>query len=129
MTWKDTLSIGIPEIDKQHKELCDHIDRLYTAGSQGKSADEAIKILEFLEQYTIKHFAQEEKLQREINYPKYNEHKEMHTKFINKIADLKKDMVETGATIALIININQTISDWLVKHIMTVDKDLKKFIK
>ena len=62
--WKDSLKIGVPLIDSEHKELCDRIDRLFAACSQGKGRDEIMKTVEFLESYTIKHFSDEEKLQR-----------------------------------------------------------------
>lgn len=128
VTWRENLAIGIPEIDQQHKELCDKIDSLYDACSRGKGADEAIKILEFLESYTIRHFADEEKLQLKLQYPKYQQHKKMHADFVKQIAGLKKEMLASGATVPMVININHTISDWLVKHIMQVDAELKKYI-
>jgi hemerythrin len=128
MTWKESLSIGIPEIDKQHKELCDKIDSLYDACSHGKGAAEAVKILDFLESYTTRHFADEEKIQLKIQYPKYQQHKKLHADFIKEIARLKKEMLASGATIAMVVNINQTISDWLVNHILRVDSELKKYV-
>ncbi len=97
MTWKDSFLIGFPEIDKQHKELCEKIDDLYDACSRGKGADEVLKTLDFLESYTIRHFAEEEKLQREIHYPKFPQHKELHANFVGKIAQMKKEMISSGA--------------------------------
>lgn len=128
MTWKDSLSIGIPEIDKQHKDLCDKIDSLYDACAKGKGADEAVKILNFLESYTIRHFADEEKFQLKIQYPKYQQHKKMHDDFVKEIADLKKQLLASGTTMPMVIHINQTISGWLVNHIMQTDAELKKYV-
>ncbi len=129
MTWKDYFSVGIPEIDRQHKQLCDKIDELYDACSHGKGAEEALKVLDFLESYTIKHFSEEEKIQQAIQYPKYQQHKALHTDFIGQIAKLKQEMTASGATIPMVIHINQVISDWLINHIMKVDKELKNYVK
>lgn len=129
MMWKDSFSIGIPEIDRQHKELCDKIDDLYEACSQKKGAGEAVKMLDFLASYTVKHFADEEKLQLEINYPKYEQHKKMHDDFIDQVTKLKQEITDSGATIPMVIKTNRTISDWLVKHIIGVDKELKNYTK
>jgi|GEM_PF-2239595 len=30
MTWKDNFPLGIPQIDKQHRELWDIVDKLYS---------------------------------------------------------------------------------------------------
>ncbi|MPM82911.1 Bacteriohemerythrin [bioreactor metagenome] len=129
MTWKDSYAVGIPAIDKQHKELCDIVDQLYAASASGKSAQEALKTLQFLESYTLRHFADEERLQLSSGYPKYQQHKAMHTDFISQVTKLKKDMEATGVTIPLIISINQVISNWLINHILKVDRELKDYVK
>ncbi len=128
MTWKDNFSIGIPEIDKQHKELCDKIDELYAACSQGKAAAEISKTLDFLASYTVKHFADEERLQQKINYPKFMQHKAKHTDFAKQVAKLKSDLAASGMKTATVISVNNTISSWLVEHIMKEDKQLKDYI-
>jgi hemerythrin len=128
MTWKDSFSIGIPEIDKQHRELCDQVDKLFDACQQRKGAEEVTKVLNFLESYTVKHFADEERLQQKIKYPKYLQHKAMHTDFINQVAKLKKEAIESGATVSVVIKLNQTISDWLVHHIKETDSELKNYM-
>ncbi len=127
MTWKDSYSIGIPQIDKQHKELCDQIDRLYDAGSKGKGADEAKKVLDFLEKYTIKHFADEEAFQLKVKNPDYTQHKAKHTAFLNQVKKLKQEAIQNGMGVSTVIQINQTISTWLIDHIKNTDSSLKKF--
>lgn len=128
MTWKENFAIGIPEIDRQHKQLCDKIDELFAACSQGKGTDECLKTINFLESYTIRHFADEEKLQQKINYPKFQQHKALHTAFAKQVATLKKDATEKGLTIPAVININNIISSWLINHIMKEDKQLQAFV-
>ena len=129
MTWKESFAIGIPEIDNQHKELFERIDNLYAACAQGKGTSEVLETLNFLENYTIEHFADEEKLQLRIQYPKYQQHRGYHTGFINQVASLKKEMLDSGVTILMVIHINNIVSKWLINHIMTVDKELKSYIK
>ncbi len=127
--WRDSLKIGVTLIDSEHRELCDRIDRLFAACSQGKGRDEIVKTLEFLESYTIKHFSDEEKLQRSSSYPKVAEHKAMHEFFIKKIADLKKDIVEHGASVGVVSQTNYFLMDWLLNHIQKVDTELANYIK
>ena len=127
MTWRDSLALGIPQIDKQHRELCDQIDKLFEAGSRGKGSEELLNVLNFLESYTVRHFAEEEKLQLQIKYPKYQQHKALHAEFTAKIAKMKKEATEKGVNVALVISLNQTISGWLLEHIKTVDADYAKY--
>lgn len=128
MTWKDTFKIGIPEIDRQHKQLCDQIDSLFAACAQGKGTEEALKTLTFLETYALRHFADEELQQQKLKYPKYQQHKALHSEFVGKLTKMKKDMLANGATLATVIQINQVISDWLVNHILKVDAELRDFV-
>lgn len=127
MTWRDSFALGIPQIDKQHRELCDQIDKLYEAGSKGKGADEVVKTLNFLESYTVKHFSDEEKLQQQIKYPQAAQHKAKHTEFINKITKMKKDATASGVNITMVITLNQMISTWLIEHIKSADADYAKY--
>jgi len=55
--WTQNLSIGVAEIDNQHKELFKRINNLLDAISQGKGKQELFAVLEFLEDYSKFHFA------------------------------------------------------------------------
>ncbi len=129
MMWKDSLLIGVREIDVQHKELCDKIDALFDACKLGKGRDEIIKTMEFLQEYTVKHFHDEEVLQQQSGYPKCKEHKAIHEAFIKQVAMLKDELQKDGASIALVAKINALVIDWLIKHIKNVDKELAQYIK
>ena len=127
--WKESLKIGVDVIDSQHKELCNHIDALFNACNSGKGRDEIFKTLEFLEDYTIKHFSNEERLQLSSSYPKYKEHKKLHEYFKKQIADLKNDIAKNGATVASVSKTNYFLMNWLLNHIQRVDKELANYIK
>lgn len=129
MTWKNNLSLGIPNVDNQHKQMCDSIDNLYAACSEGKGKDEVLNILNFLESYVIEHFTAEEKLQLDINYPKYRQHKKTHKEFTDLVLLLRKEIDTYGPSSTLVIKMNKSLSAWLVNHIMYVDMDIKKYIK
>lgn len=129
MMWKESLKIGVPLIDSEHKELCDRIDGLFTACGKGQGKEELVEIVEFLEIYTIQHFSDEEKLQRSCGYPKVKEHKALHTFFTGKIADLKTDIQNNGVNVATISKTNYFLMDWLLNHIQQVDAELAQYIK
>jgi hemerythrin len=129
MMWNDGLKIGVPLIDSEHRELCDRIDRLLAACSAGKGRDEISKTVDFLHEYTIKHFGDEERLQQSSGYPKYSEHKAMHEYFVSKIVELQNELREKGANVATISKTNYFLMDWLLNHIQKVDTELAQYIK
>lgn len=128
MTWKDNFSIGIPQIDEQHRGLCDQIDKLFDACTRGKGNDEVLQTLDFLVDYTFRHFADEEAFQLKIKYPKYQQHKLKHIEFLKQVTKYKKEATERGVNVGIVIKTNQMISNWLIDHIRETDGDLKNYI-
>lgn len=129
LMWTQNLAVGVELIDQQHKKWFEKADQLFEAGKQGKSKDYIVKMFDFLDEYTKTHFKDEEKYMLSIKYPEYNVQKQLHTGFISKLADLRKEYEASGANISVIINANQMILDWLVKHISMQDKKIGEFAK
>jgi hemerythrin len=127
--WKDSLLIGVPQIDNQHRKLVEAIDALLAACSQGHGRDAIEKTLYFVVDYTKKHFSDEEKLQAQYGYPGLAAHTRIHTQFITTVSGLVSDFKQNGPNIALTGKINKTLVDWLINHITIEDKKIGDFIK
>ncbi|MGE5629792.1 MAG: bacteriohemerythrin [Caulobacteraceae bacterium] len=129
IAWREDLSIGVEKIDSQHKELISRIDGLFEACNKGKGKEEVVKVIDYLGDYVIVHFSDEEELQKKYGYPEYNSHKKMHAQFIEDFKGLKGQLEKEGVTPALIIQMNRKLLDWLLNHIKKVDKQLGVFLK
>lgn len=122
--WTQNLSIGVAEIDNQHKELFKRINNLLDAISQGKGKQELFAVLEFLEDYSKFHFAKEEKLMLAHHYSAYKVHKAEHERFIQELNGLKKKFETAGASLALVVEVQRKTIDWLIEHISKIDKQM-----
>lgn len=129
ITWKEDLSIGVDQIDNQHKELIGRIDGLFEACNKGKGKEEVLKVIDYLGDYVVTHFSDEEGLQKKYRYPGYNSHKLLHTQFIKDFGTLKDSLNKDGVTPILIIKMNKLLIDWLLNHIKKTDKELGVFLK
>lgn len=127
--WTEALSVGIDEIDNQHKELFKQIDRLLNACNQGKGAPAVAEIIKFLEEYVDVHFKTEVGLMDKYHYPDAPEHKAQHAEFIGTFLDLKKQFETDGPGVHIVILTNRVVVDWLNKHIRRIDKKLGEFLK
>lgn len=127
--WRENLATGHEEIDQQHMELFRRFNTLLTACNQGKGKDEVHGLLLFLGDYIRTHFALEEQLQVQHGYAGYAAHKEQHDKFRQDLGDLELQFGEEGASLALVIQTNQTMINWLLKHISGTDKELASFLR
>ena len=77
----ETLVTGNEMIDNQHKELIGKIAALEEACETNRDKATAVKLLNYLADYTDFHFQAEEKLQEEMSYPGFAEHKTQHEEF------------------------------------------------
>jgi|Deesub1362A_J573_1020465.scaffolds.fasta_scaffold24008_2 hemerythrin len=127
--WTEDLSTGITEIDNQHKEMFSRINEFHQACKLGKGREKVRETIKFLEEYAIMHFSTEENYMKRYNYPDYDSHKIDHQNFMKIINNIKEDFEREGAGVALVVNINHMIVEWLHKHIRRVDKALAKFLR
>jgi hemerythrin-like metal-binding domain len=129
MQWTENLSVGVESIDEQHKKLFEMTDQLFTAGKQNRAMEFIVELLDFMDNYTKKHFSDEEAFMLKIGYPGYQQQKKAHDELIQQLKILKKDYEASGGNIVLIINANQILLDWLIKHISGEDKKIGEFAK
>jgi hemerythrin len=132
MEWTDKLATGIKTIDSQHKELFKRINNLVLAIKQQRCKSEIDSTLKFLDDYARVHFAEEEKHMRETNYAGLEEQREDHKKYLEALADLKAQASLPriqGSSYDLSATTNQVVVDWIVAHIMKVDRKFGEFLK
>lgn len=129
LNWDDSLSTGITSIDDQHKELFKCLDKFLTAMKEGKGKEEISDTLNFLEEYVIKHFNDEEEIQQRYVYPKAKEQSIQHEYFKNELKQLRASFDKAGESALLALNVQGKMINWIKNHIATLDKDLGEFIK
>ncbi len=127
--WTPNLSVGVDLLDEQHKIWFEKANELFEAGRERRAKEYIITMFDFLDDYTKKHFKDEEAYMAQIRYPEIDAQKKMHASFIADLAKLKSDFNESGGNITLIINANRMIVDWLTKHITTMDKKIGDYAK
>ena len=118
--WTEEYSVGIREIDNQHKGLVIIINELFTLMTKGKAKDNLNEIFEHLTDYTKKHFLAEETMLFKYAYPEFEQHRVEHSKFIENLNKLKSDFNNGKITISL--EILNFLKDWLLNHIKLSDK-------
>ncbi len=132
MEWTEDLAIGIPTIDSQHKELFKRINNLVAAIKEHRCKDEIDGTIKFLEDYARFHFSEEEKRMKEAGYGGLAEHKTHHAVYLRNIKELKEQASVprvSGMSYELSVTANQMVVDWIVDHIMKVDKKFGEFVK
>jgi hemerythrin-like metal-binding protein len=127
--WDKSFETGHAMIDTQHKQLFAALNDLIETCRLGKGAEELEKNLNFLNDYTIKHFFDEEQVQQKYHYPDYENHKKIHDNFKATVRDLKVKMIMKGASDELIQEVREKIGNWLITHIKGQDVKIGAYIK
>lgn len=126
--FEDELLTGNHMIDTQHKELFAKINDLLAACENSGGKAEAAKTLGYLADYTDFHFQAEEKLQREISYPDYEDHKRRHDELRQVVRDLEEMLTEQeGPTDEFVGQVKKNVVDWLIYHIKGSDRSVAEY--
>lgn len=123
------LETGNQLIDSEHRQLIDAINNLLTACASGKGRSELANTARFLQEYTAKHFSDEEKLQIQSRYPDYVNHKRYHDDFKKVVAGICEKLEKEGPTVALVGEVNGAIAGWLINHIKREDVKIAAHLK
>lgn len=127
LTWNDDYSVGVKQIDDDHKKLLEMINKAYASAEAG--VDEDITLADLVAdmiKYAQDHFATEARLMKEYNYPNATQHQLEH-------GDFTARAIVSGGTLSQEwsldpIKIFRFLADWLTNHIMKTDKELGKFL-
>lgn len=126
----DDFRTGIGLIDDEHKTLFDIINRVRDAIDEPMRSDKfdvIMKIIGELRDYTVRHFADEEKYMASINYSGLALQKAVHEAFIDKVSDLdvhELSYAEEDQQTEYLESLVDFLADWLVNHIMNMDKKI-----
>ncbi|WP_319584475.1 bacteriohemerythrin [uncultured Pseudodesulfovibrio sp.] len=118
--WDEAMSVGMDELDEQHRELIDLLNESYDAIQRH---DETLMVLliDKMRDYSMVHFQAEEAVLRSLGYPDIEAHTKQHRIYADKVDEFRRDMlVRTNLSQVFIF-----LSRWLTNHIMHEDR---KFI-
>lgn len=122
ISWKPELETGVLEIDDQHRSIFVKVNAMMEAVQARQGKEEVGKMLDFLGDYVVTHFAAEEKFMAERQYPNLAAHRAIHLLFMNDFQILKNQFERDGATAALVTSVQRQVVNWLFEHIRGTDK-------
>ena len=124
MMWKDSYRLGVERIDEQHIELFRMTEDLVSAVKNGATAEAFQKALEFLKDYVIYHFRDEEAYQAAIHYSGLEAHKREHGQFTQTVLDYEKRLKENGFEEKTMKDLAGTVTAWLIYHVVDTDQKI-----
>jgi hemerythrin len=116
------MSVGVEGVDMQHRQLVTMLNNLYKEMEAGNGGSVYSDTLAGLLDYTEKHFAFEEALMVEHQYPDKKSHLLEHTMLIAEARKLEKKTQKASLELFMFLRM------WLIEHILQTDKKLGSFL-
>lgn len=131
ITWDDSMSTGLPQIDAQHQEIIERYNELSVALARGSGADRvaAGEMLDFLQFYSTWHFEREEKCMDEYRCPVAQTNREAHAEFIAMFGDFYERWQVSTMSWELVRSTYAELGRWIENHIRGIDTALLVCVK
>jgi len=125
----EDLVTGIEDIDEQHRTLLDLGNRVINPSAYKTDGAIFEDALTFLSDYVIYHFAAEEYVMIESNFPNYEHHRQLHERFKQEVTDFVNRAQTEKISKDLKLKVSFAIENWLLEHIRITDGSLAKFLQ
>jgi hemerythrin len=117
--WDPTLySIGVNEMDDEHKVLIGLMNDLASMQAQGAGAAEQGRALLKLAHYTRKHFTDEEAFMKQVGFPGLRQHQMIHKQLLSRLDEFAAEFQRAGK---LPDGLFAFLRIWLKSHIRGID--------
>lgn len=121
LQFTEDMKIGIPLIDAQHKSMIDFANELAVLCGANPSREELKASLDFLGNYVVQHFGDEEIMQIESHYPRYEQHRGIHQEFVETFQSLYAEFEKNGPSAEFTVVLNNRVLHWIITHIKKED--------
>jgi len=124
--WTEVLSVGVDQIDEEHRHFIRLLDRFNHAETRGVPEAELYAMLAEVVLYTEEHFTNEEGLMQAAGYPFVNEHRMMHDMAEHEVHRLASG---TASEEEIREALGRFMLNWLMLHIQSADRKFGQWVK
>ena len=124
--WQDEYTVGVKELDDQHRSLLNTINTLIEEQEDKYEAAKFSPALSSLIYYAYTHFATEERYLLQVHFPDLKQHVLEHIDFIMKTLGLAL-RVESGGDETR-IELLRYLKEWYSSHVLGTDRQYIPFL-
>lgn len=129
LAWTEKFSVNVKSLDDQHKEFIRICNELISLSNQKEVTNETMLIaLSRLINYAHYHLTTEEEYFKQTEYPETEEHIQAHDEFRGKTSEYIDNARKNINISKLTEEASQFAGNWLLEHILVVDKRYSKWL-
>ncbi len=128
LAWTPSLTIGVAEIDAQHRALFEQAAN-FEAAVKAREPCRLEELFGYLQVHARVHFEAEERLMLEVSYPRLNEHVREHSEFKRRLQSLVPHWEVEGDSSALLLALLGFLHFWLTDHVKNSDQRIEGYLR
>jgi hemerythrin len=126
--WDESMSVGVPVLDEDHKTLIRLINDYTDALENDEGLFVTDSIFSALGDYIHYHFTREEGIMEMAGYPDLERHKKSHRSLEEHFLELRESYV-LYPNAAAEEKVKIFLEDWLCSHILKIDMAYKPLVE
>lgn len=129
LEWNEAYSVGVKELDDQHKKLFDLLGEIERMSAQEDLKNAIYVALDELMEYVMIHFHTEEMYMKSAEYPEFDAHYKKHQKISQDVNMRVNYMMNKELNALDLVMIHNFLADWLKEHILGEDLCYKAYVQ
>ncbi len=128
ISWSDSLSVGVPEIDAEHRKFIARVNELNEAIVGCKSKPVVERLLDLMLMEASHHFWHEQQLLQRWNYPERAAHAAKHAQLTAQLERVMKEFARADVSFTWALK-GLYIKQQLVDHLLHEDMKYRDFLQ
>jgi hemerythrin-like metal-binding protein len=125
--WRESLALGIAEIDSDHKQMISTLNRFHFVDRAGADRSAVGAVMDELIAFAQSHFDREEALMQRCRYPGIEAHCAQHRQMCADLAafqaEFQSDPQHFNGQ-----GFYDFVADWMIVHMLSEDLKLKPYV-
>ena len=128
IAWGDFLSVGVPEIDKEHQQFVARVNDVNKAIIEVQDKVAVERLMDLMLMEATHHFRHEQLLLEKWKYPEAKDHAKKHGKLISQLNRTIEEFREDDISFVWALK-GLRIKQLLVEHLLQEDMKYKDFLR
>ncbi|MCW9039260.1 MAG: hemerythrin family protein, partial [Rhodospirillales bacterium] len=116
------------EIDSQHRDCLDHMNKLSAVAESGSDHAEFMMLFEDVMKHAETHFSDEERLLAETSFPKLEQHREEHARILDSFKSMRRDIEGAAEHSEKWVSIAGAVIESMINHLVKWDMEYRWFL-
>lgn len=127
--WNETLRIGFPVIDEQHRMLSELVEKLIAEPAAMIDSERTSELFFNFSRLVEMHFETEESVMRHCGMPTdiFERHKREHTAILAECAEVNLQVM--AGRLMTVVDVFPLLRNMIVGHIVDYDLDIKAYLE